>query len=336
VDTADSAIPATADKGQARPLLIVAGMPRAGTTFVYHVLARHPGIFVPFRKELRYFSQNYRNGRSWYWQFFAAARRDQVCADVSPDYFLYPEAAERLQAFAAPVKIVMIVRAAAEWAVSLHRQVGTIEPRVPSFPDFLHAGFYPHFRFGRGPDHPDGAARFSLATGFIQAQLESYRERFQRRLLLCDFNLISRDPMPLLKAIESHSGLPPHFSAADLPGAPINAANRRQVTLLNYFLSRDAVVNLAGKLIPHALLRSVRLKMDRASSTRSPAPPDPQYASDLALARDRLAGDQAYIDRLFARSPLVLGDASLFQPAPGAPAALSATRGMPARNPARP
>lgn len=331
MDPEDSPNRAAAGQGPARPLMIVAGMPRAGTTFVYHVIARHPGIFVPFRKELRYFSQNFGNGPSWYWKFFAAARRDQVCADVSPDYFLYPEAGARLQAFAAPAKVVLILRAAAEWAVSLHRQVGTIEPQVPAFPDFLHHGFYPHFRFGRGNDRPDGAARFSLAAGFISAQIESYRQRFQRRLLLCDFNLIRRDPLALLKAIESHCGLPPHFSAADLPGAPINAANRRQVTSLNYFLSRDIIVNMAGKLIPHALLRSVRLRMDRASSTRSPAPLDPDYATDLALARNLLAGDQAYLDRLFARSPLVLGDASAFQPAP-----FPAISGLPAGESARP
>ncbi|MBN2757956.1 MAG: hypothetical protein JXR51_12320 [Bacteroidales bacterium] len=41
-------------------------MPRAGTTFMYHYLQKHPEVFLPYRKEIQYFDLNYSEGENWY------------------------------------------------------------------------------------------------------------------------------------------------------------------------------------------------------------------------------------------------------------------------------
>ena len=43
-------------------LFIVYGMPRTGTTYLYHALADHPQIYVPYRKESMFFSVNFDKG----------------------------------------------------------------------------------------------------------------------------------------------------------------------------------------------------------------------------------------------------------------------------------
>jgi hypothetical protein len=45
-------------------LVILPGMPRAGTTTLFAWLARHPQIFAPWRKEPTYFSQNFGRGET--------------------------------------------------------------------------------------------------------------------------------------------------------------------------------------------------------------------------------------------------------------------------------
>ena len=56
----------------------VIGMPRAGTTFLYYNLEKHPNIFLPYRKELKYFNTNYVNGEEWYINFYKEIANDEV------------------------------------------------------------------------------------------------------------------------------------------------------------------------------------------------------------------------------------------------------------------
>ena len=55
---------------ESKKLVVVAGMARAGTTFLYHNFMLHPDIYVPARKELAFFSYNYDHGYDWYQSFF--------------------------------------------------------------------------------------------------------------------------------------------------------------------------------------------------------------------------------------------------------------------------
>ena len=68
---------------------VVAGMPRAGTTFMYYFMQQHPEIFAPVRKEVNYFSFFYDKGEEWYHNLFKEMKQEKYGMDISPVYFLY-------------------------------------------------------------------------------------------------------------------------------------------------------------------------------------------------------------------------------------------------------
>ena len=48
-----------------KPTVLVAGFPRSGSTYLYHLLKQHPDIYIPQIKEINYFNKgNIRNMQS--------------------------------------------------------------------------------------------------------------------------------------------------------------------------------------------------------------------------------------------------------------------------------
>ncbi|MEQ8268831.1 MAG: sulfotransferase [Parvibaculum sp.] len=110
------------------PTFFVIGAEKAGTTWLYEILSRHPDIFLPETKELSYFNQLDSNlkvsdyftqlKRSWYEDFFAARRTENAVGDISPMY-LCDEAAPRRIADTVPgAKLIAILRDPVERAAS--------------------------------------------------------------------------------------------------------------------------------------------------------------------------------------------------------------------------
>jgi len=76
------------DKLNHQNLAIVLGMPRAGTTTLYHWLGQHLQIFTPWRKELAYFSRNFARGEAWYRRFYSGMADGTMGIDATPEYFM--------------------------------------------------------------------------------------------------------------------------------------------------------------------------------------------------------------------------------------------------------
>jgi hypothetical protein len=293
---------------------IIAGMPRAGTTYLYHAFATHPGAFVPYRKELRFFSSNYHRGTAWYTRFFAGTPADLLRVDASPDYFMDTSAPFRIRDFSPETKVVLGVREPAAWAVSLHRQLRTIEHNVPPFADFLAGAEYPDFAFFRKGRTPK--LRFSLQSGFVQRQLRAFCDALGARLLLYDFAWFEHDPLAVMQALESFLGLTPFFSQETLPSGRINARARKSSRWLGYLTSRDTLIDTAGLIVPRRLLIALRMKVDRVSAAGDGPAQSAVDATDLGTARIALTPDLAYIKSLFATCPLVLGDGRPYRSGP--------------------
>lgn len=298
---------------------VIAGMPRAGTTFLYHAFATHPDAFVPYRKELRFFSANHHRGTGWYSRFFSRGAANLLRVDASPDYFMDRAAPARIREFSSDIKVVLAVRDPARWAVSLHRQLATFERVVPAFRDFLVEAEYPDFVFSWGKR--TSKLKFSLQSGFVQSQLAAFRNALGPQLLLYDFAQFERDPVPMMQAIECFLGIRAFFSKDNLPAGRINSRSRKSNHWLSYLTSRDVLINAAGAIIPRKVLVAFRMKMDRTSILgHRPTAFDNIDACDLALARKALATDVRYVNSLFAKSPLVLGNGRIFSEPSGSPA----------------
>ena len=71
-----------------KPNVLVAGFPKCGSTFLYHLLKQHPDIFIPNIKELNYFNKDhffisdpeilnprYFKSADWYYGFFKSNKK---------------------------------------------------------------------------------------------------------------------------------------------------------------------------------------------------------------------------------------------------------------------
>ena len=292
-------------------LMIMVGMPRAGTTYIYNALASHPSFYLPFRKELSYFSTKFSKGRDWYRSFFRDAAPNQVCADISPDYFLNPDAVARIASFSPKPKIILAVRDPASWAVSFHRHLGTFQWGVPPFEQFLDSHPLPDSRISF-PWTTRKADRFSIRGLLVQRTVEDYRRVFGENLLVYSFDCFREDPLAVLRAIEAFLGLPHVFDSGSIPPGAINSSRRKNIKLLSYIFSRDELVTAAGHVLPRSFLRRARTGLNRFSIPGRRAAFDPEYKSDLALAHSLLSADVQYVESLFAVSPIMTGDGRVF------------------------
>ena len=295
-----------------RKHFVMAGMPRAGTTYIYQALQAHPNVYLPFRKELSFFTTNQDRGDAWYRTFFLKAKANQICGDISPDYFLHRAAVQRISDFSPRPKVILAVRDPAAWAVSFHRHIATFEWRVPAFADFLRRHPVPDNRLMNFRDR-HGRATFAIADALVERTLEEYRHTFGPDLLIYSFDLFRSSPLTVMRAIEQFLDLPPKLVESQLPAGAINSSRRRNSRLLSYLLSREELITTAGHLLPRSLMRATRGKFDRLTSAAPQPPPvDPDYTRDLVLARTHLASDCRYVETLLARAPIQFGDGRAF------------------------
>jgi len=281
-------------------LFVIAGMPRTGTTSLFHILGGHPDIFQPFRKEVGYFLLNHDRGPEWFRRVYERMGPRQVGLDVTPEYFFSRSAIERLAAIAPAPRIAIGVRDPNEMAPSLYREYARRRFRMPPFDEFLQ-GFAPR---------DAQTFYFSLAGGDIGRRLSDWRAAFGDRLLLYDYRLLRRDPLRVLQAMERFLCLTPHFTPATFENLHLNADRRRNSRFVSHVLGREGVVAALHAVVPGAVLRRLARAFYKASvSDDAPgdttAPPIPALAPDCAT-----------VAALFAHAGLVLGSGAPFDVRP--------------------
>jgi len=286
-------------------LLIVAGLPRTGTTYLYHNLAKHPAFFAPFRKELNYFLTNHGRGPKWLHGLYKGMGPDQWGLDVSPSYFVDLASIERIKAHGNRTKVLFCVRHPVDFALSWYKQQLTHFRSFMPFGEFLES-----WTARRG----DGHVTISLSGGHLRRSIEAFRQGFGKDMLLYNFQEFTRDRLHILAAVERFMGVEPLDPAA-YDDVRINAADRRHLRPLNYLLSREWFISLVEHTVPHGLIRGVRDAMDRHSRpARQAAKPQTheEEADWKRLAQEVLAEDVRHYERLFRHHAVQLGDGSQF------------------------
>jgi hypothetical protein len=92
------------------PNFLVIGGPRTASTSVYFWLKAHPSVILSLKKELRYFSDYYLYGQSWYSAFFPNAKsRKHLIGEVAPTYLCSPWALSHASQTLSATKTKIIV-----------------------------------------------------------------------------------------------------------------------------------------------------------------------------------------------------------------------------------
>lgn len=286
------------DSDGRQQIVIIAGMPRTGTTFLYHNLQKHPSIFVPYRKELEYFNFYYDKGTDWFLEHFDGIRPDQIGLDIGPKYFLSDAAVERIAAYNPNCKVIVGVRDPIDFALSWYAQYSTFHFKMPPFEEFIE--YYRVSRRGK-------SIEVRIKDNLIPRMINKLSETFGENLLLYDYKEIRRGPLDLLRAIEGFVGVPHYFDDNNFDNVVINAAVRRHNKLFAYIMSREAVIVVLRRLFPPMLLRYLRGKYDMASKRESGSARTTYLPEHIAIAERALAPQRERVQDLFATSGFVLG-----------------------------
>jgi hypothetical protein len=106
------------------------GAPKAGTTLLASMLAKHPQIVLPnvfSGKEVNFFASrygydHYHKGLAWYYRQFEERAGCVAYGEISPSYFSDPEAPQRIQSCLPEVKLLAILRDPVKRAFSTYQQ----------------------------------------------------------------------------------------------------------------------------------------------------------------------------------------------------------------------
>ena len=282
------------------PHFLVAGMPRCATTYLYHNLAKHPSIFLPFRKEPAYFGTNFDQGIQWYQSLFRDRRAGQICGDVSPPVFFDDNAVSRIKSYPAGLKIIFIVRDPAEWALSLYAQFKSFTFNMPPFAEFLDG-----FIWANG----NKKVPIRITNGHLVDRVNEYRAEFGRNLLLYNFDFFSSNPLLILNTIEDFLGISRYFEPGNFDDVKINASARRNVKLISYLLSRELTIGVIERCVPRRLTLFLRGRFDFFSAAGGPSNRQYRHAEeDGRIAKELLADQRRSVNELFEAGPVQLGD----------------------------
>ncbi len=277
----------------------IIGMPRAGTTSLYHNLGKHPGLAVPFRRKTNYFCLHWDKPREWFLAHFAGLQEGQVGIDTVTLHFADRDlpSLRRIKTANPDAKVMLFVRRPAEWAWSFYSQIATFDSKIPPFETFLRGDY--------AFDEDGFPVPFNLRDGDIEARIREANTLFKGNVLVADFSLFSADLPRLLGAVEDFLGLRPFFTADNIAAQKINARNRGNIVAVQRLLRSPALIRALG-LMPKDFITTVRRGYDILTS-RLRAPPR-SGEPDLQDIADRyFPSDEAFVRDFFAAGPIVRG-----------------------------
>lgn len=287
--------------------VVVVGMPRGGTTSLYHIFDQHPGCFVPFRKETAYFSYNYYKGEAWYKDLYAERRDDMPSMDISPQYFVDLRCIDRIKTLAPDAKVILSVRDPVQWIISSFFQTNKFQ-REPSFSRFVDGYTITGAR---------ETLHCSLADGYVQRTIKAFQDAFGENLLIYKFDLLKEDPVAVLQAIERFTGMDPYFTEATYKTTKVNSVTQYNWRWLHWILSRESVITAIDTIFPRSFIRRVRLAVDAWTMPKnSNVDTTPLTLEELKLAERRMSGDREWVNNLFRDHKIQLGDGRPYDGSP--------------------
>jgi hypothetical protein len=290
-----------------RPDFVVVGASKCGTTTVFAGLRRHPGVFVPARKELHYFSAEELRAAAHgpgdasavagicategeYAACFAAAGPGQMSGDVSPSYFFFGACAERIAARLGCVRIIIMLRDPVEKAYSQYmhlvrdgRETLDFERALAEEDRRAFAGWSDMWRYRESGFFAERVARYLRLFG---------RERVHV-ILLED---LARDPVATSRELQRFLGLQ-YRAEIDLSTA-INRTGESRFPLLARALARDWFgKRVIKRALPEPLRMRVRLALLDMNTHMRGAPP----SAAREVLRTAFAPDIEELEQLLGR-----------------------------------
>ncbi len=196
------------------PNFIIIGSQKAGTTSLYHVLRKHPQIFMPKKKELNFFFQEdeFARGLSYYEDYFAPAPEDAIAVgEASPGYICHPEGPDRIHAATPDARLILTLRNPVERAYSQYWDNRRRLSESLTFEETIETALDSTFETGK-------LGYFSRGT-YMQ-YIERFLARFDReRLLILLFDDLQNNPAEFYRSCFDFLGVDPDYHDAGMERA---------------------------------------------------------------------------------------------------------------------
>ncbi len=131
------------------PNFLYIGTSKAGSTWIYNMLAAHPDIFIVAGKGSYFFDQHFDLGMDWYREQFSRAAQKAVVGEISHSYLSSPLAAQRIAEWLPSVKLLVCLREPVDRAFSAYldsvkngRFDGSFEEALEENASLLQRGAY--------------------------------------------------------------------------------------------------------------------------------------------------------------------------------------------------
>ena len=251
-------------KSDTLPDFFVLGVAKGGTTSLHHYLRQHPGLFLPYEKELHFFDadeERFSTGLNSYLQYFSDAG-DRLAGDATPSYFRNVKVvADRMRHLYgdAPPRFLLLLRDPVERAYS-HYLHNVSEGREPlSFEEALAAE-------QANPVSKRDEWKGYFADGVYADTLEEWFARFGRdRFLILQSGTLAQTPDVALERIFRFLDVDPTVEVDT--DAYLNRTGEKQSRALGRLLS--SLPSWLRTTIRRWIPRSIRLPVEQFIRRRS-------------------------------------------------------------------
>lgn len=259
-----------------KPTFLFIGPDKTGSSWIFEYLDAHPQCFVPEAKDLYFFDREYHRGMAWYEKFFAPATAQQrAVGELSHDYILSDEVADRIRTDLPDVRLMAAIRNPVDRSYSHYLYLkrsgmtqGSFREALTKFPDIIEN------------------SRYSV-------MLPRFMDRFpQEQLLFVMFDELRTDPQRFGDRITTFLGIDP-LKATDIGVVrPASRARSHHLARLMKIGAAGArrlgLQNLVGRIKHGALGKSLYVPIDKSQKERL-------SAEDRAMLEVQLAAEFDWI-----------------------------------------
>lgn len=219
-------------------IVVAAGMPRAGSSWLYRNLSVHPDANISALKEINFFSINYDRGLEWFNSLYRL-KSNAAKFDISPFYFFDQQFIENVKESKLNTKLIIILREPNHWVRSLYYQIKSFTLNMPSFADFIKEHT---IHFDNRP------TTIKLENFDFVGRVNELASSFKGNTMIINFDLIKSNPVRLLKEIEKFSNLPSYYNESNIINEQINASQGKFRWF--FYISTNRYLRSLAKKIP--------------------------------------------------------------------------------------
>jgi len=265
------------------PNFFIIGAAKAGTTSLYHYVRSHPEAFMPAKKELSFFCEEFqwRQGVRWYEAQFENAGSALAIGEASPRYTVYPVyrgVPERIAALLPDVRLVYLVRE------PIGRMRSHYVDRVA------------HGLESQPIEEALSSNPFYISSSRYALQLAQYVEHFAReRILVITSDELMQNRQEVLSRLFRFLGIDPGFRADIFDEEFLRTEGRRIPRRGFRRISSSAVARKVAPILPHAFKDRFRSATTRTVDDASAVSPSLRERLE-ELLRDDVRSLYSFID----------------------------------------